>query len=92
MAGKITDVDIDFTIDVENDAFEDNLDIELKRILRNTIEAINFKENRNHYNYEWYKIEVKNCQLVLFPSWLKHGKNDDINQMDDRMVVSFNFE
>ena len=46
MAGKITDVDIDFTIDVENDAFEDNLDIELKRILRNTIEAINFKENR----------------------------------------------
>ena len=48
MAGKITDVDIDFTIDVENDAFEDNLDIELKRILRNTIEAINFKENRNH--------------------------------------------
>ena len=51
-----------------------------------------FKENRNHYNYEWYKIEVKNCQLVLFPSWLKHGKNDDINQIDDRMVVSFNFE
>ena len=47
-------------------------------------------EERNQYNFDWYSIEVRNCQLVLFPSWLKHGKNNEINQMDDRVVVSFN--
>ena len=48
MAGKITDVDIDFTIDVENDAFERNINTEIKRILRNAIDSIYFKEDRNH--------------------------------------------
>ena len=47
-------------------------------------------EERNPYNSEWFGVRVENRQLVLFPSWLKHGKNDEINQMDDRIVVSFN--
>ena len=42
------------------------------------------------YNFEFQWIDVKNCELVLFPSWLKHGKYTEINEMDDRMVVSFN--
>ena len=43
------------------------------------------------YNFEFQWIDVHNCELVLFPSWLKHGKNDEDNVMDDRIVVSMNF-
>tara|TARA_Y100001963_G_C6589688_1_gene357384 strand:- start:40 stop:612 length:573 start_codon:yes stop_codon:yes gene_type:complete len=42
------------------------------------------------YNYEHQWIPVENCELILFPSWLKHGKNDEINEIDERIVVSFN--
>ena len=44
------------------------------------------------YNYEYKWIPVHNCELILFPSWLRHGGGDDdyINQMDERIVVSFN--
>ena len=42
------------------------------------------------YNDEYTRFPVKNCQLLIFPSWLKHGKTDLINKMDDRVVVSFN--
>ena len=42
------------------------------------------------FNSEYTRFPVKNCQLLIFPSWLKHGKNDLINEMDDRVVVSFN--
>ena len=43
-----------------------------------------------NFNSEYNRFPVKNCQLLIFPSWLKHGKNDLINEMDDRVVVSFN--
>ena len=26
----------------------------------------------------------------MFPSWLKHGKNNIVNDMNDRVVISFN--
>tara|TARA_R100001463_G_scaffold130663_1_gene190195 strand:+ start:144 stop:707 length:564 start_codon:yes stop_codon:yes gene_type:complete len=42
------------------------------------------------YEYSW--IPVYNCELILFPSWLRHGKHDYINEMDERIVVSFNSE
>ena len=42
------------------------------------------------YTYEYYWMRVRNCQLIVFPSWLKHGKNDDVNQMDNRIAISFN--
>ena len=42
------------------------------------------------YSCEWYKIPVENCQLIIFPSWLRHGKNNVANTMDDRVVISFN--
>ena len=42
------------------------------------------------YNFEFQWIDVKNCELVLFPSCLKHVKYTEINEMDDRIVVSFN--
>ncbi len=42
------------------------------------------------YNMESYQKEVKNCELVLFPGWLQHGSYVDVNEMDERIVVSFN--
>ena len=46
--------------------------------------------SNNYYHCESYNIPVKSRQLILFPSWLKHGKNDAPCKMDDRMVISFN--
>ena len=66
MAEKITDVDIDITIDVENDAFERNINTEIKRILRNTIEAINFKENRNHNLRDINGNHVGNVKVTIY--------------------------
>lgn len=48
------------------------------------------KDKYTHYNFENYWISVKNCLLVLFPSWLRHGNDNVVNKMNDRMVVSFN--
>ncbi len=48
------------------------------------------KNKSTIFNCEYAKFPVKNCQLLIFPSWLRHGKNDLINEMDDRVVVSFN--
>ena len=48
------------------------------------------KNKSTIFNCEYAKFPVKNCQLLIFPSWLKHGKNDLKNEMDDRVVVSFN--
>ena len=47
-------------------------------------------KNNNNFNYQYYWLKVTNCQLIMFPSWLKHGKNNEVNQMDDRVIISFN--
>ena len=65
MAGKITDVDIDFTIDVENDAFERNINTEIKRILRNAIEEIHFKEDRNRILRDINGNHVGNVKVTI---------------------------
>tara|TARA_Y100001970_G_C13995846_1_gene730687 strand:- start:158 stop:763 length:606 start_codon:yes stop_codon:yes gene_type:complete len=44
----------------------------------------------NPCNFEWQRYFVKNGDLILFPSWLKHGHHDHVNTMDNRMVISFN--
>ena len=44
----------------------------------------------NSCNYQWQKYYVKNGDLILFPSWLKHGHHLHVNTMDNRMVISFN--
>lgn len=37
-----------------------------------------------------YSIQPSNGQLILFPSWLEHGSNEEINNTDKRVVISFN--
>ena len=32
----------------------------------------------------------KNGDLLIFPSWLRHGSNHETNQTDGRIVLSFN--
>ena len=51
----------------------------------------NFMQNHStERTFASYKhIPVKN-QLVLFPSWLKHGSNYQKNQTKDRLVLSLN--
>jgi len=46
--------------------------------------------DETHFNYDFIYIKPKNCQLVLFPSWLEHGSNGEINNTEDRTVISFN--
>jgi len=44
----------------------------------------------NEYTHEWYSIAPKKGDLILFPSWLKHGSNQDKNFSSNRTVISFN--
>ncbi len=45
---------------------------------------------RTAFSFEWQQYPVKNGDLLLFPSWLKHGHHDHVNEMDNRVVISFN--
>ena len=45
---------------------------------------------RTTFSFEWYQYPVANGDLVLFPSWLRHGHHDHVNEMDNRIVISFN--
>lgn len=42
------------------------------------------------YTYEKYWIKPCVGQLILFPSWLKHGSNNTLNKTTNRIVISFN--
>jgi uncharacterized protein (TIGR02466 family) len=51
-----------------------------------------FQEINKYTDYicHWYKVSPKNGDLLIFPSWLRHGSNNEINQTDERIVLSFN--
>jgi len=48
------------------------------------------KEPLNDYTYEWYGFNPKKGDLIIFPSWLKLGSNQDKNCYRNRTVISFN--
>ena len=48
------------------------------------------KEPLNEYSYEWFSFNPKKGDLIIFPSWLKHGSNHNKNFYKNRMVISFN--
>ena len=37
-----------------------------------------------------FEIQPTNGQLILFPSWLEHGSDEQKNNTDQRVVISFN--
>jgi uncharacterized protein (TIGR02466 family) len=55
----------------------------------NYFEYSNIKEH-THYSYHWIKFQPEIGELFLFPSWLKHGSNTEINNTERRIVLSFN--
>ena len=48
-----------------------------------------YKEMTN-FNTEYHYIPPNKGNLVLFPSWLKHGSNGTKNMSESRVVLSFN--
>lgn len=42
------------------------------------------------YSYEWIKFSPKQGDMLIFPSWLQHGSDDEINLSNNRTVISFN--
>ena len=63
-----------------------------KLYFHNPNQFVYFTDKKKYtlYNYEYHSITVENCQLVLFPGWLRHGNDNVINKMDERIVISFN--
>jgi uncharacterized protein (TIGR02466 family) len=51
-----------------------------------------FGSNPTEYAYEWSTFKPEIGDLILFPGWIEHGSNHQINQTKDRMVLSFNTE
>tara|TARA_R110000744_G_scaffold75010_1_gene149535 strand:+ start:103 stop:669 length:567 start_codon:yes stop_codon:yes gene_type:complete len=47
-------------------------------------------EPLNNYSYDWYSLNPKKGDLIIFPSWLKHGSNHNKNLYSNRTVISFN--
>ena len=48
------------------------------------------KDPLNDYTYEWYSFNPKKGDLIIFPSWLRHGSNGYKNLYSNRTVISFN--
>ena len=42
------------------------------------------------YTFNWFKFNPNPGDLIIWPSWLSHGSNTNINETDDRIVISFN--
>lgn len=46
------------------------------------------EENQFNFYHTWF--QPKRGDLILFPSWMEHGSNNDENKSDRRISVSFN--
>lgn len=46
--------------------------------------------NNTNYNYQWFRFKPEIGDFIVFPSWLLHGSDDEPNQTDNRIVISFN--
>ncbi|MEY2854426.1 MAG: Synechococcus phage [Pseudomonadota bacterium] len=47
-------------------------------------------EGRSEYNMEMAKFKLEPGDMVLFPSWLKHGSGFEANESPLRIVISLN--
>ena len=46
----------------------------------------------SEYNCEFVAFQPRTAEMIVFPSWLRHGSMDRQNQTVDRTVISFNTE
>lgn len=44
----------------------------------------------NEFNFEYYYFEPKLGDIIVFPSWLKHGSHYDKNNTHQRTIISIN--
>jgi uncharacterized protein (TIGR02466 family) len=49
------------------------------------------KEHTQQNSSRW-NITVEESDLILFPSWLKHGVDPNLNKEEDRISISFNIK
>jgi uncharacterized protein (TIGR02466 family) len=49
------------------------------------------KEHTQQNSSRW-NIAVEESDLILFPSWLKHGVDPNLNKEEDRISISFNIK
>lgn len=49
-----------------------------------------FVEN-NKYSHLYYKFNPNIGDAVIFPGWMSHGTHNEVNNMDNRIVLNFNF-
>lgn len=54
------------------------------------IQYLNSKNIKNKFTQEFFSIEPEMGDLVIFPSYIKHGSLNTINNTINRMVISLN--
>lgn len=72
-----------------------NVDVDSSKIyFHNPNPYITFEEfiYPTDYNHHYYWWEPVNNQMLLFPSWLKHGSNQTKNHTEGRISIAFNSE
>lgn len=42
------------------------------------------------YTYEWFRFLPQQGDMLIFPSWLHHGSDEEKNLSEGRTVISFN--
>ena len=55
-----------------------------------TFDWNNYQKAWNPYNSATWKIPPTNNTLLLFPSWLNHTVDPNMNKKEKRISISFN--
>lgn len=50
------------------------------------------KKHLTTYTYNKMSFEPTIGKLIVFPSWLPHGSDTELNKSDERIIISFNTE
>ena len=45
---------------------------------------------QTEFSQQFAGIKPQTGDLIIFPSWLSHGSNNEVNHSDERIVMSFN--
>ncbi len=45
----------------------------------------------NPLNSSIYNLKIEEFDLILFPSWIKHGVKQNLNQKEERISLAFNY-
>ena len=62
------------------------------QLLIDVLEKNNFTNYKKLTNFNYRDVSVKPNigDLILFPSWLMHGSDNEKNKSNERLVLSFN--